>query len=74
MDYNKIILDNIDDKKLLHSVTTMLKKEYQVLAKALAQGEVGSAALVVGSMERDIDLLSDLDKKLNDIKDTVNVA
>ena len=74
MDYNKIILDNSEDKKLLHAVAVVLKKEYAILTKALAQGEVGSAALVVGSMEREIDLLSDLDKKLNDIKETVNVA
>jgi len=74
MDYNKIILDNTEDKKLLHEVAVVLKKEYSILAKALAQGEVGSAALVVGSMEREINLLADLDKKLNDIKETVNVA
>ena len=74
MDYNKLILANVDDKELLHNIATVLKKEYQILAKALAQGEVGSAALVVGSMEREINLLSDLDKKVNGESNTVNVA
>lgn len=74
MDYNKLILANIEDKELLHSIATVLKKEYQILAKALAQGEVGSAALVVGSMEKEINLLSDLDKKVNGESNTVNVA
>jgi len=74
MDYNKLILANVEDKDLLHNIATVLKKEYQILAKALAQGEVGSAALVVGSMEREINLLSDLDKKVNGESNTVNVA
>ena len=74
MDYNKIILDNSEEKKLFHAIISDLRREYSVLAKATAQGETGSAALVVGAMEKEINLLIDLDKKLNDIKDSVNVA
>ena len=51
MDYNKIILDNTKEDELFHKAVQDLKREYAVLAKAIAQGEQGSAAIVVGAME-----------------------
>lgn len=74
MDYNKIILDNTKEDELFHKAVQDLKREYAVLAKAIAQGEQGSAAIVVGAMEREVNLLLALDQKKNPGKETVNVA
>ena len=74
MDYNKIILDNTKEDELFHKAVQDLKREYAVLAKAIAQGEQGSAAIVVGAMEREINILLALDQKKNPGKETVNVA
>ena len=74
MDYNKIILDNTKEDELFHKAVQDLKREYAVLAKAIAQGEQGSAAIVVGAMEREVNLLLALDPKKNPGKETVNVA
>lgn len=74
MDYNKLILENTKEEELFHAVVQDLKKEYAVLAKAIAQGEQGSAAIVVGAMEREINLLIALDQKKNGNTETVNVA
>ena len=74
MDYNKVILDNFKDEELLHAIASDLKREYSALARAMAGGNNESAALVVGAMERDINLLLSLDNKVNGNKDTVNVA
>lgn len=74
MDYNKIILDNLKDEEALHIISGDLKKEYSALARAMAAGNNESAALIVGAMERDINLLLSLDNKVNGDKDTVNVA
>lgn len=74
MDYNKIILDNTKEDELFHKAVQDLKREYAVLAKAIAQGEQGSAAIVVGAMEREVNILLALDKKKNPGKETANVA
>lgn len=74
MDYNKVILDNFKDEEMLHAIASDLKREYSALARAMAAGNNESAALVVGAMERDINLLLSLDNKMNGKKDTVNVA
>lgn len=74
MDYNKIILDNTKEEELFHKAVQDLKREYAVLAKAIAQGEQGSAAIVVGAMEREVNLLLSLDQKKNPGKEPVNVA
>lgn len=74
MDYNKIILDNTKEDELFHKAVQDLKREYAVLAKAIAQGEQGSAAIVVGAMEKEVNLLLALDQKKNPGKETVNVA
>ena len=74
MDYNKIILDNTKEDELFHKAVQDLKREYAVLAKAIAQGEQGSAAIVVGAMEREVNLLLALDQKKNPGKESVNVA
>lgn len=74
MDYNKLILENTKEAELFHAVVQDLKKEYFALAKAVAQGEYNSAALVVGAMEREINLLLAIDKKNNGDSGTVNVA
>ena len=74
MDYNEIILDNTKEEELFHKAVQDLKREYAVLAKAIAQGEQGSAAIVVGAMEREVNLLLSLDQKKNPGKEPVNVA
>ena len=74
MDYNKIILDNTKEDELFHKAVQDLKREYSVLAKAIAQGEQGGAAIVVGAMEREVNLLLALDQKKNPGKESVNVA
>lgn len=74
MDYNKIILDNLEEDKLFHAIVQDLKREHSVLTRAIAQSETGSAALIVGAMEREINLLVALDKKKNGDNNIVNVA
>ena len=74
MDYNKLILENTKEDELFHAVVQDLKKEYFALAKAVAKGEYNSAALVVGAMEREINLLLKLDEQKNGNKETVNIA
>lgn len=74
MDYNKIILDNTKEEELLHKIIQDLRKDYTVLAQAVAKGEQGSAAIVVGAMEKEINLLTAIDNKKNPGKQVVNVA
>lgn len=74
MDYNKLILENTKEDELLHAVVQDLRKEYATLARALAKGEPNTAALVVGAMEREINLLLKLDEQKNGNKETVNIA
>ena len=74
MDYTQIILDSVEDKKLLHQITDSLKKEYLSLAKAVSAGNSELCGVIVGKMELDVNLLIALDKKVNEIKPSVNVA
>lgn len=74
IDYNEIILEKLKDEEALHKISTDLKKEYSAIARAMASGNNESAALIVGAMERDINLLVSLDNKINGGKDIVNVA
>lgn len=74
MDYIKLISDNSTPEELLHEVADNIKRHHTAVVRAIAQDKIPAAAGLLGEMEVEVDLLLEVDRKLNGTKKDVTVA
>lgn len=74
MDYTKIIIDNVNENELLHKVTQDITAKFTNISKLTAQGEHVAAAELLGTVDREIELLNAIDTKINGNKKSVTIA
>lgn len=73
-DWNKYILENVENDKVLHFCVENIRKNYNSAAKAIISDKNQMAAYILADTDQYIELLNDLDNKINGDKKTTVVA
>ena len=73
-DWNKYILENVENDKVLHFCVENIRKNYNAAAKAIISDKNQMAAYILADTDQYIELLNDLDNKINGDKKTTVVA